>query len=193
MKDLYVSPSQATSSLVSNLRKDDNLKFARTVKFNTERIREVLTRYNGNITSIVPRLELYRTINFNDGKNTASTCLHTSTSKVYEGKSACEITSIKFPHVEVNLAVLTLSTNKNIQPVLLKDTAIVLSECSVQLEPFGLIFPSSFIKTIKSIEYSLILADNDDMYGDKSLVSTVQKRNLRKSIIKQKVLSFFNK
>lgn len=182
-QNLNVSPSEVSAEFIKLLQLQDENTFNLSTKFNENRIKEVLLKYNNDGQKLSEHLEMFQTIRFNNGSlgYSRSIRLIVKVSDIINNERQIDIIGNN-----INITLSAYAPKENI-------LAFFQNDSSITLTPLSNLYPKEFIKIIESIKYELILVDKDDMYGDKPLVSTVQKRNLRKSIIKQKVLSFFNK
>lgn len=183
MKDLYVSPSQEAKKLTNTLKAKEKLEFNTTVKFNTNRIELLLKRYDGDLASILERVELCRTISFNNGAVTTSSCLQMENYTTYKTHTDVDVTCIHFTNIDFCIGVMRFNDN----------FCVKLCESEVKQKPLLSFYPKTFVKTINSIEYSLVLVDDDDMYGDNPLVTILQTRNPKKVIIKNSIRNLFSK
>lgn len=182
-QNLNVSPSKVNAEFIKLMQLQDENTFTLSTKFNENRIKKALLKYNNDGRKLSGLLEMFQTVRFNNGSPGYSRSI----------RLVVKVSDIINNERQINMfgnnIDITLSTYAPKENIL----AFFQNDSSITLTPLNNLYPKEFIKTIESIKYELILVDKDDMYGDKPLVSVVQKRKSRKNIIKRKVLSFFNK
>ena len=183
MKDLYVSPSQVAQKLTNTLKAKEKLEFNTTVKFNTDRIELLLKRYDGDLASILERVELYRTISFNNDAVTTSSCLQMENYTTYKTHTGVDVTCIHFTDIDFCIGIMRFND----------DFCVKLYESEVKQKPLLSLYPKTFVKTINTIEYSLVLTDSDDMFGDKPLSYFKQYRKSKWSSVSSKIKYFLSK